>query len=198
MSIGNKIKKARKSKGLTQEKLGEKIGVSAAMIAAWENGKRNPKSETIEKIANALDVPVWELRDFKELETFYEITKINNHIGRMTQIGNILSQVSRPAEYMQRQLDATQSFLNNVKEREKRENYAYKASENLILSQGYEIIIENDDDNYLYLKKNGKKYKVYADDLFSLHDTTIDYFKYQLDKILQKSEKVEDIEDKND
>lgn len=67
MSVGENIKEARKKVGLTQSKLGEKLGVSGAMIAAWENGKRNPKPETIEKIANALGVPIWELHSTDEL-----------------------------------------------------------------------------------------------------------------------------------
>ena len=61
MNIGEKIRKARKEKKLTQEKLGEKLGVSGAMIAQYETGKRNPKMETLNKIAKALDVPITEL-----------------------------------------------------------------------------------------------------------------------------------------
>lgn len=54
MSIGEKIKTARKKAGLTQKELGEKLGVSAAMIAQYETGKRTPKISTIEKIINAI------------------------------------------------------------------------------------------------------------------------------------------------
>ena len=54
MDIGEKIKAARKSAGLTQKELGEKLGVSAAMIAQYETGKRTPKISTIEKIMNAI------------------------------------------------------------------------------------------------------------------------------------------------
>lgn len=58
MNIGQKIKYSRKKAGLTQKELGESLGVSAAMIAQYESGKRNPKIETLIKIAEALDCEV--------------------------------------------------------------------------------------------------------------------------------------------
>ena len=56
MTTGEKIKAARKKAGLTQKELGEKLGVSAAMIAQYENDKRNPKWKTLRKIADALNM----------------------------------------------------------------------------------------------------------------------------------------------
>ena len=61
MSIGQNIKNARKSKGLSQKQLGELLGVSQAAIGQFENEKSTPKIETIKKIATALDIPVSEL-----------------------------------------------------------------------------------------------------------------------------------------
>lgn len=63
MNIGNKIKELRKSKNISQEKLGYKLGVSQAMIAQYENGKRNPKRETLIKIAEALDATILDFLD---------------------------------------------------------------------------------------------------------------------------------------
>ena len=56
MTTGKRIQKARKEKGLTQKELGDKLGVSASMVAQYENDLRNPKIETAEKIAHVLDV----------------------------------------------------------------------------------------------------------------------------------------------
>ncbi len=64
MTTGERIKKIRQEKGLLQRELGEKIGVSQQMIGQWENGKSNPKIETIRKIADALNVPHYELLGF--------------------------------------------------------------------------------------------------------------------------------------
>ena len=61
MNIGNNIKKYRKIKGLTQIQLAEKIGVSTITIKNYENNRRQPSLETLNKIAEALNVSVSEL-----------------------------------------------------------------------------------------------------------------------------------------
>ena len=58
MSIGDNIKKIRKEKGYTQEQLAKKLGVSQQNLAQYENNKRNPKMETLQKIANSLDTHI--------------------------------------------------------------------------------------------------------------------------------------------
>lgn len=55
--IGYKIYSLRKRRRLTQEELGNKIGVSKATINKYETGiVTNFKRPTIEALANALDV----------------------------------------------------------------------------------------------------------------------------------------------
>lgn len=54
------IKKYRKNK-FTQETLAEKIGVSSQNINDIEGKRRFPRSDTLVKIADALDVQVYEL-----------------------------------------------------------------------------------------------------------------------------------------
>lgn len=63
MTIGERIKAARKKAGLTQKELGDKLGVSYQMIGQYENDSRKPKLETLEKIANALQIDAWVLYD---------------------------------------------------------------------------------------------------------------------------------------
>lgn len=46
------IKKLRKARGWTQTELGEKIGVSKNSISAWEQGKSEPKGESLSKLAD--------------------------------------------------------------------------------------------------------------------------------------------------
>lgn len=58
MAVGQEIQKARKKAGLTQEELGAKLGVSGSMIAQYETGKCKPKYETLNRIAEALEVNV--------------------------------------------------------------------------------------------------------------------------------------------
>ena len=49
--LKDNIKKARLDVGLTQSEVAEKLGVAQAQYARWENGGRNPKDETVEKLA---------------------------------------------------------------------------------------------------------------------------------------------------
>lgn len=58
MNLGERIKKARKEKKLSQAQLGSELGVSGSMIGQYENNLRNPKLETVQRIAAALDVDV--------------------------------------------------------------------------------------------------------------------------------------------
>ena len=42
MIIGNNIKRIRQNKGVTQEQLGDSIGVSGQAVSKWENGSALP------------------------------------------------------------------------------------------------------------------------------------------------------------
>ena len=58
MSMGEQIKTARQLRGFTQEELGERCGIDAANIRKYESGKQIPRIATLQKIAEALDLPV--------------------------------------------------------------------------------------------------------------------------------------------
>ncbi|WP_418538478.1 helix-turn-helix domain-containing protein, partial [Phascolarctobacterium faecium] len=65
MTMGARIKAARRKVGLTQTELAGKLGISFQSIAQWENDLRNPKLETLQKIASALEIDVTELLETK-------------------------------------------------------------------------------------------------------------------------------------
>lgn len=56
--LGQAIKQARLDKNLTQEQLGELVGVQKAQISKVENGMKNARFETIMKVFEALGVKV--------------------------------------------------------------------------------------------------------------------------------------------
>lgn len=56
MLVGSRLKDARKAKGITQEKLGEVLGLSKAAISLYESERRNPKLETIIEMMYVLGV----------------------------------------------------------------------------------------------------------------------------------------------
>lgn len=58
MAVGEKIKKYRKQKGMTQKQLSLLVDLADVRIRQYEVGIRNPKKEMLVKIADALSVPV--------------------------------------------------------------------------------------------------------------------------------------------
>ena len=70
MTTGQRIREARKQAGMTQEDLAEKLGISFVGVSRWENGSRNPKFETLKKIASALSVSVFDLMDKDEKDLY--------------------------------------------------------------------------------------------------------------------------------
>jgi transcriptional regulator with XRE-family HTH domain len=55
-AIGKKIRILRKTRGLTQEQLAEKLRVKRATISNYEIGRRSPHIKELESIAEALGV----------------------------------------------------------------------------------------------------------------------------------------------
>jgi HTH-type transcriptional regulator, competence development regulator len=60
-AFGKRIAEVRKSKGITQNQLAERVNMSVVTIAYIETGKRWVRLSTLDKIARALKVPVAEL-----------------------------------------------------------------------------------------------------------------------------------------
>lgn len=58
--LSEKIKKARKSAGLTQRMLADMIHLSQGYIGDIERGRTNPSLSTLELIANALQIDIAE------------------------------------------------------------------------------------------------------------------------------------------
>ena len=68
MTIGDNIKKYRIERGYTQKQLGEKCGMSEAMIRQYELGLRKPKLENRKKIADALNISLDTLSTIANLD----------------------------------------------------------------------------------------------------------------------------------
>lgn len=62
--LGDMIKKARKEKHLTQEQLGELVGVQKSQISKIENNTKDVRLSTIVKVFNALKAKVKMTIDF--------------------------------------------------------------------------------------------------------------------------------------
>jgi transcriptional regulator with XRE-family HTH domain len=63
--LGVKIRRLRERlndrRGISQEELANKVGVTQQYVALLEKGERKPSLDTLRKLAKALDVAVGEL-----------------------------------------------------------------------------------------------------------------------------------------
>ena len=69
MSVNEKIRLIRETKGLTQEQVAEKLGVSPTVYGDIERGDTDPKLSKLEKIAEILEIRLSELVDFSDKGT---------------------------------------------------------------------------------------------------------------------------------
>lgn len=70
MNIGNKIKELRKQRGITQEQLANRIGISFQAVSKWENGIALPDITLAPALASYFGVSMDELFEFnfKDIE----------------------------------------------------------------------------------------------------------------------------------
>ena len=67
MTLGEKIKEARKQCGLSQEQLAEKMAVSRSAVAKWEANNGLPDLDNLKALAQLLNVSVDYLLDDGEV-----------------------------------------------------------------------------------------------------------------------------------
>jgi transcriptional regulator with XRE-family HTH domain len=70
MTLGEKLKNARKNAGLSQEQLAERLCVSRAAVAKWETDKGMPDILNLKAISKLLDVSIDSLLDDGEAMDF--------------------------------------------------------------------------------------------------------------------------------
>ena len=89
MSTGENIKRIRKFRGMTQKELGIAIGIgeesASPRMAQYETDNRNPKLEQLSKIAEALEVNVFEFLDIK-VKSVNDIISLVNKMNIATDI----------------------------------------------------------------------------------------------------------------
>lgn len=81
-----RIKEVLDKKNMSMSELGERIGVKRSSITTTIN-KGNPTVETLEKIAGALNVEVWEL--FTPSINKEELTALVDHQGKLYKANTI-------------------------------------------------------------------------------------------------------------
>lgn len=75
MAIGDVIKKYRKNKGMTQEEMAARLGVTAPAVNKWEKGNTLPDVALLAPVARLLGITTDELLSFKDDLTDEEINQ---------------------------------------------------------------------------------------------------------------------------
>ena len=79
--IGKRIKKARRDKGITQEKFAEELGVSVSFISQVETGEKRFNLERITEVSKILERPInyfidgYEEKDKSNFEEVIDLLK---------------------------------------------------------------------------------------------------------------------------
>ena len=113
MTFGEKIKFIREKNGLTQLDLAKRMNVSQQAVAKYEKIVEQPKLATIRRLANALDVKLYELvidwTQFSSEELKDDFTKIDEK----------LYGVEAPSEMQQKFTDHMLNRQNNISAKRK-------------------------------------------------------------------------------
>lgn len=83
--FGEKIKRMRQNRGLTQEQLAEAVDISQRALSAIERGENFVTSETIDKLLKALNTTSEELFSLNHLKSQTELLEeINKNLSKLT------------------------------------------------------------------------------------------------------------------
>mgnify|MGYP000474663127 FL=1 len=69
IKIGKFISELRKEKGMTQEQLAVKLGVTQKSVSRWETGKNMPDLSLLQLLSAELGISVSELLDGEKIST---------------------------------------------------------------------------------------------------------------------------------
>lgn len=84
-NLARTIKKYRKARKLAMEQLSEKSGINLSTLKKYETDNRNPKLEQLSKIAEALEVSVFEFLDIA-VKSVNDIISLVNKMNIATDI----------------------------------------------------------------------------------------------------------------
>jgi len=86
--IGKTIREYRKSQGLSQEKLAERVGTKHTDIGKLERGERNVTLRTLERVAQSLGIEVYQLFEDEKRSKLtrkeYLMDKINQTLSNVS------------------------------------------------------------------------------------------------------------------
>lgn len=97
MNIGEKIRKVREAKGLSQKEISTMVNMDQSQYSKIENDKTDPTTSTLEKIAKALGIDVSEL--FVSDKIFKDINSADKTIMEKLRLIELLDNKEQQSIY---------------------------------------------------------------------------------------------------
>ncbi|MBT9583017.1 helix-turn-helix transcriptional regulator [bacterium] len=104
--VGNTIALLRRDKGLTQAELAEKLEVTQSVVARWEKNQVQPRTKALEKIAQALEIPLTSLLSGGYSKVAIRLSEVDD-----PELADLLGQVDKLNE---RERDALKVFMRAI------------------------------------------------------------------------------------
>lgn len=120
-NVGNKIRKLRQFKGLSQKEFAAELNLSQQAISKIEQSEI-VNSETLEKVANVLGVSADTIVNFDDDAAFNNFITHNEVINQRCEVSNNIQSIEKIEELYERLLksekeksELLQKLLNNIK-----------------------------------------------------------------------------------
>ena len=111
MTVGERIKSARKKAGMTQADLAQKLGIPFQGVSQWERDIRNPKIETLRRIASVLGTEWTDLVPEDLLGSYIAADVIRKTGLIVKNADQIVSDVEQEVETSKTKTDAVVSLI---------------------------------------------------------------------------------------
>ena len=99
--LGRVISTARKQKNLSQKELGDLLNVSNKAVSKWENGEATPRSETLIKLCDILELNKTEILGFEQKYDSKEIDSLKSENSQLkNQIESINKKQKKALKYI--------------------------------------------------------------------------------------------------
>lgn len=111
MTFGEKLKQLRTSRGISQQKLADSLGMAQSSIGSYEVGSREPSFEVIQKFARYFHVPFSALMQSDEVIDDEFIYQVADALHQNPKLGLLFDKT----RYLKdRDIDAVLSVVNAI------------------------------------------------------------------------------------
>jgi len=108
--LGLHIRELRQNTGMSQEELALRAGLNAAHLGQIERGLKKPTIETINRIAEALEIPIVKLFHFKE-DVIPSITQSSENLNKI--VAQLTPMTDSEQRYILKMIKVFKRFQNN-------------------------------------------------------------------------------------